>query len=182
MSFWLLLLIALIAVIVFYILANGNKTFTSSAEVEVNAPLEFAFKTAMDEEFTKEWLSSPQMVFEDIENISGDKYEVGSKWKLTFSQGGKRKMEMIETVTDFVENEHFGIELEDKMFLFHTDMRFKASGENTIITETQSGKGKNIISNTMMSLYSGQSQKLKQKIYEKLKEVIEREYQGSLQS
>ena len=178
MSSWLIIFLLVIAVIALFILSKANKTYSSSITIVVNTPLEHAFKTAMDDRHMKEWLSSPQMSFESIENISGGEYEVGSKWKLTFLERGKRKIEIIETVTDFVENEHFGMDLDDKMFSFHSDMRFKADGDHTIITETQSRRGKSMLANVMLGLFKSQSQKMKQKMYHTLKEIIEREYKA----
>ena len=175
MEVLLYILIVILVLVALLLFSSRNYIFNGKTVTHVSAPLEQTFTTAMNEDHMKEWLSNKQMKFVGIERISGEENEAGSQWKLTYLERGKRKMEMIETVTDFIENERFSFDLDDKMFRFHIDMLFKRDGEGSIIEEVASGTGKKLISKAMLCLFSGQAQKMKKGMYQKLKEIIERE-------
>lgn len=66
-----------------------------SVEITINAPIAEVIKRFENPELMKEWM--PGLV--KFEHLSGEVGKVGSKSKLTY-QMGKRKVEMIETITE----------------------------------------------------------------------------------
>lgn len=161
------------------VVSSWNSRFRGRTKIHVNAPVQEAFRIFMDEQYMKEWLSNKQMELVGVDNISGEKGEVGSQWKLTYLERGNRTLEMVETVTDHVENEHFGFDLEDKFAEFHIDVYFKPENDGTTIVEETDGRGKSLIARTLLRMFGGQARKMKNAMYQNLKAVIERESQAN---
>ncbi len=157
-------------------MSSINYEFSSRIQIDVNAPVAFVFKKAFDEEVMKKWFSSPQLDFVGLENVRGFKNEIGSQWKLIFSSKKGARMEMLETITDYVENKKFSFKLTDPFFNFHVNMLFVESDGITTVSEELKGKSKNHFFNAMMRVFGSRSKKVKRNQYNKLKEIIEDEY------
>ncbi len=150
----------------------SKSTYKSDLEIIVNAPRSHAFSVAMDESLMGQWLSSDQMTFKSMENISGGRKEIGSQWKLTY-EGRGREIVMSETVTDYRENELFAFDIEDSFAKFHVIMRFEDRDGGTLITERTEGTGKSIAARAMLLFFGRSAERTKRKMYEKLKSLIE---------
>lgn len=172
----MLIISAIIILFLLLLMSSINYEFYSKIKVEVNAPADFTFKRTLDEDVMKQWFSSPQLDFIGLENISGHKNEIGSKWKLIFSSKKGVRMEMLETITDFVENEKISFDLSDPFFKFHVNMMFREKNGKTIIHEELRGKSGNHFFNAMMRVFGGKSRRVKKDQYAKLKEIIETEF------
>ena len=122
-----------------------------------------------------EWLGSDQMQFKSIENIQGGPKEIGSQWKLVYETKG-REIEMIETVTDYVENKRFAFDIEDTFARFQITMDFHADDNGTVMTEHTKGAGKSLAARAMLLFFAKSAEKTKRKMYEKLKNLIEARY------
>lgn len=165
---WVFVLILL--VFLAWLISKSN--YKSELEIKVNAPRSQAFSVAMDESLMGQWLSSDQMAFKSMENISGGREEIGSRWKLIY-EGKGREIEMTETVTDYIENELFAFDIEDSFAKFHVVMRFEDSNSGTLITERTEGTGKGIAARAMLLFFGKSAERTKRKMYEKLKLLIE---------
>jgi uncharacterized protein YndB with AHSA1/START domain len=150
--------------------------FKSYITIKIAAPLELVFNLAMDEELMKEWFVSPQLDFERIENVKGYKNEIGSQWHLVFSSKKGTKMKMLETITDYKENQKFCFELSDPFFRFNVKMLFARDGSKTVLSEELTGSSRNHFLNGMMRIFGPKSRKIKEAQYQRLKEIIESRY------
>ncbi|MBT8190678.1 MAG: SRPBCC family protein [Saprospiraceae bacterium] len=176
MNITLLVISVIIILFLVLLMTSINYEFYSRTKVEINAPAEFTFQRTLDIDVMKKWFSSPQLEFIGQENISGYKNEIGSKWKLIFSSKKGVRMEMLETITDFAENEKISFDLTDPFFKFHVKMLFKENNGKTVIHEELRGKSGNHFFNAMMRVFGGKSRRVKKEQYAILKEIIEAEF------
>ena len=166
----LLALLAIIVVAVVGVLAMGflKPTYKGTVSVTVNAPAAKTFAVFNNTDNMGKWMNG----FKGIENVSGEKNQVGSKWKLHFTENG-REMVIDETVTEFEQDKHFGFDMEDAFAKFHVDVRFEEQNGQTVISQTSEGAGKGIIARSMIAIMSGSVQSQQNEMYGKLKTLVE---------
>lgn len=166
----LLALLALIVVAVAGVLAAGflKPTYKGTVSVTVNAPAAKTFAVFNNPDNMGKWMNG----FVKIENASGEKNQVGSKWKMHFTENG-REMVIDETVTAFEQDKHFAFDMEDTFAKFHVDIRFEEQNGQTIISQTSEGAGKGMIARSMIAIMSGSIQSRQTEMYGKLKNLIE---------
>ena len=93
---FILLGIILALIIGFIAIGFIKPTYEGGVSVTVNAPVSTTFEYFNNPDNMAKWMDN----FKSIENISGEKNQVGSKWKLVYDENGK-DLVMTETVTAF---------------------------------------------------------------------------------
>lgn len=166
----LLIILAIVVVLAVGFIAAGfiKPEYKGTVSVTVNAPVAKTFAVFNNPDNMSKWMDN----FIRIENVSGEKNQVGSKWKMHFTENG-RELVINETVTDFEQDKHFGFDMEDVFARFHIDIRFEENNGQTIITQTSTGAGNGVMARSMIALMSSQIQKQQQGMYTKLKALAE---------
>jgi len=132
------IVISVFVILAVIFLATGIfiKETAYSVSTTVNKPVEEVFKTFNDNTIITEWIPSVKS-FEAIEEIEG---KIGSTYKLVVDENGNN-FEMIETVTEFVENKKIGLKFDAQGMLKSDKITFTMDGGNTIITNEAVCKG-----------------------------------------
>ncbi len=180
MNIPLLVISAVLILILLFLMSSKRYIFRSHVRTLVEAPLGHAFSVTMDESLMSEWMSTQELQFIRMEKLQGADRAPGSQWKLVFRSKRGKLMEMEQTVTDYIENKHFGFDLNDPYFHFHIDILFDEEEGQTIITENLAGNSQRSLLNAMMRIFGRQSVKMKKKMYERLKQIIEETYHQSV--
>ncbi|MFQ5639147.1 MAG: SRPBCC domain-containing protein [bacterium] len=155
-------------VIGFFLVGFFVPTFTYLSKVVVDKPVGEAFAIFNDESRLGEWLAG----FKSIESVSGEPNQVGSTYKLVIEDEGE-VMEMMGTVTAFVENELLSFHLVNDVMTVDTDIRFVSQGDRTEITATQKVEGRNLFWKSLLPLFQSVITQKSQENYDRLKTVIE---------
>ena len=99
-----------------------------TAATSVNAPVEAAWATFMDEDRTSEWLSG----FLHAEQLSGVPGEVGASYRMHFADD----VIVEETVTEIVPMKRYGFDLKTDFFTGSTTVDFEEVDGTTEIEQT----------------------------------------------
>ncbi len=164
---WVVGILALLLV-AFFMVGVFVPTFTYESRISVNKPAAHAFAVFIDENKTADWMTG----FKSIEIISGNRGEVGSKYKLAIEENGEL-MEMEETITKFKENELFASKLINDVMFADVEITFVESHGQTTITASNLVEGRNWIWKSLLGLFKGNISNQSQEIYENLKQLIE---------
>ena len=164
----IILAVVLVLAIGFAVIGFVKPSFSGKLSVSVNAPVSKTFAVFNNTDNMSKWMNG----FKSISNVSGEKNQVGSKWKMNFTENG-REMVINETVTAFEPDKHFAFDMDDEFATFHIDIRFEENNGQTIITQTSHGAGKGFIARSMIALMSGSIQKQQTEMYNKLKALVE---------
>ena len=124
-----------------------NPSISYESSVEINKPREVVWNYFSDESKMSEWLTG----FQKIENISGNKNEVGSKWRLTFVENGSEVV-MTETVKDFKAPERFSMLLDHEIMSNDVAVTLTEKDGKTIMTQKETVVGKNFFWRTMFAV------------------------------
>ncbi len=135
----------------------------------VNAPVEKTFAIFNDTTKLREWLTG----FKYMENIRGKPNEVGSKWKVVFSDRGK-EISMNETITAFKENELVSFNIANDFIKSKNEIRFIPKGNTTEIVAKVSYRGTHIMQKSLLALLSASVKKQQEESYDLLKQVVEK--------
>ena len=169
----LLILLGIIAALILGFIAIGfiKPTYEGGVNVTVNAPVSTTFAYFNNTDNMAKWMDN----FKGIENISGEKNQVGSKWKLVYDENGSDFV-MTETLTAFEQDKLFAFDMEDEYFKMHIEIRFEEKDGKTIITQIDKGEGKNLPARSMVAIMGtlGLMQKQQQGMYNKLKDLVEK--------
>ena len=142
-----IILLALIATVGFLGVGLANPEFSYGTEVLVDAPVEKSFAVFRDPQTLGIWLSG----FVSIEYLRGEPEQVGSFYRLTFEEDGRRTL-VTEEITGLVENDSFSVTLDSPMMLADVSTRFSAQGRGTRITTASTVRGKGIFYRAMLYL------------------------------
>jgi uncharacterized membrane protein len=167
------ILLGIIGTLIIGFVAIGfiKPIYEGGVNVTVNAPVSTTFAYFNNTDNMAKWMDN----FKGIENISGEKNQIGSKWKLVYDENGK-DLVMTETVTAFEQDKLFAFDMEDEYFKMHIEIRFEEKDGKTIITQIDKGEGKNLPARSMVAIMGtlGLMQKQQQGMYNKLKDLVEK--------
>ena len=165
---WLLIVIATVF-LAFVIIGWLNPVHTSRAEVMVDAEPQQAFAVMNNPALMDRWL----YMFKRIENLSGGPNQVGSRWKLVFSDESGGEMEMVETVTVFESGKRFAFDYDNDWMTGTADTRFTGQDGKTRITMEQEFRGKNLWKNALLTLSGSRIDEINQQNLDNLKQLVE---------
>lgn len=160
--------IVVLLIVIFILIGVFVPSFTYVSQINVNAPAEHAWAVFTDDSRMSEWMEG----FKSMENISGNEFEVGSKWKLVIEQGGE-EMEMVETVTGFKENELFAFRLENDVMFVDVDITFDEQDGKTEIKAANLVEGRNILWKSLFAMMKSTMASSSQGMYDNLAKMIE---------
>ena len=160
----------LVMVIIFFSAGIIFPSVTYESKVTVNKPVEISFGVFTNAIKLSDWVIG----LKGIGWISGGQNEVGSKWKFIVTQQGA-DYELIQTLKVFKQNELFVTNADNELFTDDVEVKFISKGTSTEIVATSNMKGKNIFWRSIFFFAQFYLQSNDQKMYDKLKEVIEKE-------
>lgn len=146
-----------------------NPSVSYEASVEINKSREVVWNYFQDESKMGEWLQG----FQRIEIISGKKNEVGSKYKMTFTDQGQEVV-MIETVKEFNAPEKFAMRLEHEIMSSDTEITLTEKDGKTTLTQKDNAVGSNILWRIMFAAMRSGFIDRSQENLNKLKENVEK--------
>ena len=164
------LITILVLVIIFFSLGIIFPSITYETKITVNKPVETSFAVFTSPFKLSDWITG----LKGIGLISGIPNTVGSKWKFIITQNGK-DYELIQTMKELKPNELFVTHADNELFTDDVKVKFISKGTATEIIATSNLSGKNIFWRSVFTcaqFYLGSND---QKMYDKLKEVIEKE-------
>jgi len=160
----------LVIVIIFFSAGIIFPSVMYESKVTVNKPIETSFAVFTNAIKLSDWVIG----LKGIGLINGIPNTVGSKWKFIIEQNGQ-KLELIQTMKEFKLNELFVTHADSELFTDDVEVKFTSKGESTEITATSNLKGKNIFWKSVFVFAKFYLHGNDQKMYDKLKEVIEKE-------
>ena len=163
-------IIILVLVILFFSMGIIFPAITYESKVTVNKSAEISFGVFTSPFKLSDWVTG----LKGIGLISGIPNTVGSKWKFIITQNGT-DYELIQTMKELKLNELFVTHADNELFTDDVDVKFISKGNSTEIIATSHMSGKNIFWRSAFAcaqFYLGSND---QKMYDKLKEVIEKE-------
>ncbi len=160
--------IVLILVVIFVLIGVFIPSFSYKNKVSVKASLNKTFAMFNDETRMGEWLTG----FRSIETISGNRNEVGSKYRLVVF-GHDEEIVMTEEMTAFKENELFAFNLDNDVMLADVEIKFSGDSTRSEIRANTVVHGKNMFWKSLLPLFKSNMTKQSQTDYEKLKTIIE---------
>lgn len=143
---------------------------TYQSRITVNKPIETSFGVFTNAFKLSDWVVG----LKGVAWISGNQNEVGSQWKFIITQDGM-DFEFTQTLKEFKKNESFIFNSDCKEFTDDVVVKFIPKGASTEVIATSRLSAKNMIwrSGFVIAQYYLRGQD--QKMYDKLKEVIEKE-------
>jgi hypothetical protein len=168
-----LLITITIFIVLFFLGGLIRPSVQFGHEITVNKPVDEAWAVTQDESKLSQWLEG----FKSMELISGEYGAIGSKYKVIVKPDEEQPdFEMIETIMDFQEYDHFDLNFESDMIIFDQTMSFESSGEKTKIKTESVARGKSLVTRAMfawMDLLGNTFQNQEERNMEALKVVIE---------
>ncbi len=168
LKFVLGLLLAL--VLAFFGAGLVMPTLAIESSVEVEKPVETAWRVFMDGERAVEWMSGLQR----MEIIAGEPAMVGSQFKLVFVENGE-EMVVEEMVTTVRKHEEYGFTIDSATASGDAVVRFEDLGMRTRITLASEMQGSNPLMQSMMVIAQGFIRDRQRADLERLKRLIEAE-------
>lgn len=142
----------------------------TTSSVDIAAPVDQVWAVYTDESRMGDWIEG----FVSIEHISGAPLEVGSRWRLVFTDPGGDEIEMIEEVTAVDPMQRFAIILESDDVYVESDTRFLSDGAGgSRIESTSRMRGKNWIHRSLLALFRGFAQGQQDENFDRLRQLIE---------
>lgn len=160
----------LVLVVIFFSLGIIFPSVTYQSKISVNKPAETSFGVFTNAVTLSKWIPG----LKSIGWINGYQNEIGSKWKFIVTRFGK-DYELIQTLNDFKKNELFISNSDNDRFSNDVEVRFISNGNSTQIIATSELRGKNIFWRAVFFCAQSVLRKQDQEMYDKLKEVIEKE-------
>jgi len=164
----------LLAIMLLFLLVGMIKPSVSYGhEILVDKSVEESWEITNDWSKYDQWLEG----FQSMELISGNKGEVGSKYKIIVNPGeGQPDFEMIETVKALKKHELVDMHFVSDMMDFEQKIHFgKKDGKTSVRTESKV-LGKGIMMRSMfalMEMMGGSFQAQEEKNMENLKKLIQ---------
>lgn len=171
LKYLLFLIIGLL--LIFLAIGLMNPSVQYGHTITANKSVEEAWGVAQDESKYGQWLEG----FKSMELISGEKYKVGSKYKIVVDPGeGQPEFEMIETLVAVKEFDHIEMNFDSEMMDFHQIMSFSEDNGKTIVKTDSKVMGKSLPMRAMfalMEMFGSAFQKQEAHNMEALKKLIE---------
>jgi uncharacterized protein YndB with AHSA1/START domain len=146
-----------------------NPSVNYEIKVEINKPREVVWNYFQDENKMGEW----QQGFQKIESISGNKNEVGSKYRLTYNDQGN-EIVMTETVMEFQAPERFAIKLEHEIMTSDLEISLTESDGKTTFVQKDVAVGSNILWRIMFAAMKSSFIEYNQQNLDKMKANVEK--------
>lgn len=160
-------------VLLFLAVGLVNPSVSYGHEIKVNKSIKEAWAVSQDDSKYSQWLDG----FKSMELISGEKYEVGSKYKVIVSPGeGQADFEMTETLVDIEDFDHVTMHFDSEAMDFEQTIFFSEENGETTVRSDSKVIGKNLMSRSMfalMELFMGAFQSQEARNFEALKTLIE---------
>lgn len=160
----------LLIVIIFFSTGIIFPSISYESKATVNKPVETSFGVFTNAIKLSDWVVD----LKGIGWISGGQNEVGSKWKFIVTRNG-RDYELIQTMKAFRQNELFVTNADNELFTDDVEVKFISKGTSTEIIAISNLTGKNIFWKSAFVFGQFFLHKQDQQMYDKLKEVIEKE-------
>jgi len=142
---------------------------TLDVSIDVDKPIDEAWKVFMDESKMPEWLTG----FQSMELIEGEPQTVGSKHRMVFEERGK-EMIFIETVNAIEPPNEFSFTLDHESMASDMKMTLESIGEDkTRISSHTDMQAKTLMWKIMMLFMKGSMRKRQNQQFDKLKGLIE---------
>ncbi len=164
------LITILILVVVFFSLGIIFPSISYETKVTVNKPVEKSFGVFTNAMKLSDWVIG----LKGIGWLSGNQNEVGSKWLFIVTQNG-RDYKLIQTLREFKQNELFTTNADNEIFSDDVQVKFIPKGTSSEIIASSTLSGKNIFWRSAFFCAQFYLSGNDQKMYNKLKEVIEKE-------
>ncbi len=145
-------------------------TLSVEASVEVERPVETAWRVFMDGDRAVEWMTGLQRM--DI--VAGEPGMVGSQLTLVFVENGE-EMAVEEMVTSVRKHEEYGFTIDSETATGNAVVRFEDLGMRTRITLASEMQGQNPILQSIMVISQGFIRDRQRADLQKLKQMIEAE-------
>lgn len=169
-----ILITIVVLILAFLAIGMMNPHVEYGHEVIVDKPVEEAWAVSQDESKYPLWLDG----FQSMELLSGEKFKVGSTYKIVVSPGeGQEDFEMIETLEAIKENEYITMSFDSEMMNFEQTMTFKEKDGKTRIKTDSKVLGKGLMMRSMfasMEMFMNAFDKQEAKNMEALKDLIEK--------
>jgi len=122
-------------IVIFLLIGFLNPSVHYGYTITVDKPIEEAWAVSEDASKYDQWLEG----FQSMELISGERGQVGSKYKVIVHPGdGKEAFEMIETVVSREINDHISMDFASDMMDFKQTISFSESeGTTTVATDSE---------------------------------------------
>ncbi|MCB0278184.1 MAG: SRPBCC family protein [Calditrichaeota bacterium] len=165
---WIVTVIIALLVI-FLLIGVFVPQFSYRSKITVNKPVEHAFAVFTNPDLMSNWMLGLQ----SIETVEGEPETVGSKFKFSFVQNGEH-IEIVETITEFVKNHKYSIDIDAEPMIAHTEISFNAidSNQTEIIADTEVN-GKNMLWRSVLALSQSYFQENSDIQYQQLADLIE---------
>ena len=165
------IVVSVLVIIAIVFLATGIfiKETTYTVSISINKPIEEVFKTFNDQSVITEWIPSVKS-FEVIDQKKG---MIGSTYKLIVEDKGN-SFEMVETITEFIENKKVGLQF-DAQGMLKTDLiNFTSEGDKTIIRNEAVCKGTTFLLKCTFPYFKSIFKKTDQESLDNFKAYIEK--------
>lgn len=167
-----LLFFLLLLILLFVLLGLLKSSVNYGAEITVDKSIKEAWAVQQDTTKFHLWLEG----FKSIEHISGNSYEVGSKYKVVVNPGdGQPDFEMIETIVSLKPEDHIRLKFDSEMMDFDQAVFFKEDSGKTKVWTESIVEGKGLMMKSMfaaMDLFGKSFHKQEQKNMNALKKLI----------
>lgn len=155
----------------FFSLGFFHDSTTYENQVTVNASVEDSYAIFIDESLAAEWLIG----YTRSEVISGERLRPGSRFLMTFEQGGQ-EFQFIEELKEIKENEKFIFDMETELFNGTVEIYFEGNAEETTIKTYTTMEGTNLFYKSLMYIMNSSMKEQSQINYDLLKELIEKHH------
>ncbi|MBS1795073.1 MAG: SRPBCC family protein [Acidobacteria bacterium] len=156
-------------VLAFFALGFIFPKLENKTRIEIDKPRELVWNYFVDEGKMSEWMPN----LKQIELVGGRRHEVGSRYRMTFEENGRRVV-MEETLTEFRPNELFAFHLENEIISDDVRVNFTEENGKTVIVQEDSIVGGNAFWRSLFVLARSGMQSSARKYYENLKRNVER--------
>ena len=171
MNKFLKIVVSVLVILAIVFLATGIfiKETTYTVSTSINKPIEEVFKTFNDNTVITEWIPSVKS-FEVIDEMEG---KIGSTYKLIVDDKGNN-FEMVETITEFIENKKVGLQFDAQGMLKSDLINFTSEGDITIITNEAVCKGTTFLLKCTFPYFKSIFKKADQENLDNFKTYIEK--------
>ena len=171
MKKFLKIVVSVFVILAIVFLATGIfiKETTYTVSISINKPIEEVFKSVNDNTVITEWIPSVKS-FEVIDQKEG---KIGSTYKLIVDDKGNN-FEMVETITEFIENKKVGLQFDAQGMLKSDLINFTSEGDRTIITNEAVCKGTTFLLKCTFPYFKSIFKKADQENLDNFKAYIEK--------
>lgn len=155
--------------IVFFTLGATNPKLTFTVSVQIDRPITVVWEKFVDENNMQYWMQG----FKKIETISGNRGEIGNKFRLTFDENGEEVV-VNEELLALIEKEKFAFSIDNDVLNGTGEFTFKAVDSNrTELIYHNESEGKGLFWKSLLFLSRQQIIQRNQNNFSSLKSFIE---------